>query len=60
MRPIRHLTLRYIWSRILWLLYHRRLPFAPYLNAEITRQLDHLINTEARGLETDSGAGLVR
>jgi hypothetical protein len=59
MRPIRHLTPRYIWSRFLWKTYHRRYPFAPYLNAEITQNLDHLIRPDSQGLETGSGSSTI-
>lgn len=59
MRPFRHLTPRYIWSRILWKTYHRRFPFAPYLNAKITQELDQIIGPTSQGVETGSGSSTI-
>jgi predicted O-methyltransferase YrrM len=59
MRSIRHLTPHYIWSRILWKTYHRRFPFAPYLNAKITQELNRIIGPESQGLETGSGSSTI-
>lgn len=59
MRRFGHLTPRYIWHRTRWKMRHRVEPFAPYLNAEVTRLLGDLIRADHTGLETGSGASTV-
>ena len=59
MRPVRHLTPRYVYNRIRWKAFHRRYPGLPYLNREVVAILDDLLWTDDIGLEWGAGASTV-
>lgn len=59
MRPIRHLTPRYIWNRIIEKLYRRTHPDVAWLTPDANEILDGILCKEDHGVEFGSGRSTV-
>jgi len=59
LRPIRHLTPRYIWNRIIEKLYRRTHPDVAWLTPDANEILDGILCKEDRGVEFGSGRSTV-